>query len=81
MNYPFYKCMECDTEIAELNLPIHPQQQYPKCPQCHSNKNVDIAIGNENTVIGSENTKLSMDTVIFSNKVNGNSKKGSGNIG
>ena len=65
MNYPYYKCMKCETEIAELNFPIHPKQQYPHCPGCHSNENVDIVLGNEDTVIGDE------DTVIFSNNVEG----------
>lgn len=54
MNYPFYKCTKCDVNIAELSFPIHPAQQYPKCPECHSNKNVDIAIGDETTVLDSE---------------------------
>ena len=59
MNHPYYKCVKCDTEIAELSLPIHPAQQYPKCPKCKSNKNVDIALGDENT-------KLDANTVIYS---------------
>ncbi|MGM0409184.1 MAG: hypothetical protein ACQEQF_00360 [Bacillota bacterium] len=62
MNYPYYKCMECGGEIAELSLPIHPAQQYPKCNKCHTNKNVDIVLGDENTVV-------SEDMIIFSDDI------------
>ena len=61
MDYPYYKCLECETEIAELSLPIHPQQKYPKCPKCKTDENVDIVLGNENTVIGDENTVIFSD--------------------
>jgi len=61
INYPYYKCIECGVEIAEMSLPIHPAQQYPKCPECHSNENVDI-------VLGDENTKMNENKVIYSNK-------------
>ena len=59
MKYPFYKCTKCGTEIAEMSFPIHPAQQYPHCPKCHSNKNVDIVLGNEDT-------KMDENTVIYS---------------
>ena len=59
MDYPYYKCMECEIDIAELSLPIHPAQQYPKCPQCKTNDKVDIALGDENT-------KMDSETIIYS---------------
>ena len=48
MEYPFFKCNKCKTEIAEVNLPIPSNQVYPKCPKCGDNSNVDVAIGDEN---------------------------------
>lgn len=64
MRYPYYKCMKCNYDIAELQFPIHPKQQYPFCPKCHSNDDVDIVLGDENTV-------LDTDMVIFSDDVKG----------
>ena len=54
MRYPYYKCMECDEEIAEMSFPIPRNQKYPNCPVCHNNDNVDIVLGNENTELDSE---------------------------
>ena len=48
MEYPYYKCTECNNEIAETKLPVSNKQKYPKCPECGTNKNIDVAIGDEN---------------------------------
>ena len=48
MDYPYYKCVKCETRIAEVDLPIPSNQVYPKCPKCGDNSNVDVAIGDEN---------------------------------
>ena len=51
--------MECDYDIAEMSFPISRKQQYPICPKCHSNEDVDI-------VIGDEDTELNENMVIYS---------------
>ena len=51
MDYPYYKCTQCNAEIAETELPVSSKQKYPKCPGCGTNKNVDIAIGDENNPV------------------------------
>ena len=48
MDYPYFKCTECNNQIAEEDLPIPANQVYPKCPKCGDNSNVDVAIGDEN---------------------------------
>ena len=48
MDYPYYKCIKCETKITETELPISSKQKYPKCPKCGTNENVDIAIGDGN---------------------------------
>ena len=48
MDYPYFKCTKCKTEIAEVDLPIPSNKVYPKCPGCGDNSKVDIAIGDEN---------------------------------
>ena len=47
MDYPYFKCTECNTQIAKVDLPIPANQVYPKCPKCENNSNVDVAIGDE----------------------------------
>ena len=47
MDYPYFKCTECNTQIAETELPVSSKQKYPKCPKCGANDNVDIVIGDE----------------------------------
>ena len=47
MDYPYLTCMKCNTDIAEIDLPVPSSQVYPKCPVCKTNDNVDIAIGDE----------------------------------
>ena len=53
MKYPFYICTKCDYEIKEMSFPISKNEVYPECPRYQSNDNVDIVIGNENTVLDS----------------------------
>ena len=68
MDYPYYKCTKCGQEIAEMSFPIHPRQKYPNCSNCKTNENVDIAIGDKNTVLDSE-------MVVFSDNVEGAAHK------
>lgn len=54
LRYPFYKCLRCDVDIAELRLPITPKTQVPVCPKCLRWDQIDVVLGDEATALDSE---------------------------
>lgn len=64
MRYPYWRCMACEVDIAEMMLPITPHTQVPVCPKCLRWENVDLVLGDDETV-------LNPDTVILDDESEG----------
>jgi len=58
MRYPFWHCRWCDEDVAEAAFPLRPSTPVPSCPKCGRVDDMDIVLGDENTVIDT-------DTVIW----------------
>lgn len=51
MRPPYWYCTKCKFGVKETRLPLRSGDRVPFCPRCGRVEDMDVVIGNEDTVL------------------------------